>query len=306
MTSRRRGMRQHLTCPLCLLILCHVASTCRVCLPPMFSAAANGSPPNPNWEIDFDWLSNENQIAMARFAVAQHNATKSLDRVLHSFPSTHADSPLCSRTRPRRGRRQATALLPFIPSPLHPFSPPSLLPSIPSPLQPFSPSSLLPFIPSPLHPFSPSSLLPFIPSPLLPVSRLSTLLRGRTAFFDALLSRRPLVAAQSATPAAAPPPAASATLVAIAAAAAAAAATAPTPAAASVAAAATGGGEGGGEGWQYTLRSWVQQAGWGHASTREEQEAALRHVVPVTPPPCGHLLTYVQDSVPTGERRGGQ
>ncbi|CAI5947740.1 unnamed protein product [Closterium sp. NIES-65] len=76
MTSRRRGMRQHLTCPLCLLILCHVASTCRVCLPPMFLAAANGTPPNPNWEIDFDWLSNESQIAMARFAVAQHNATK--------------------------------------------------------------------------------------------------------------------------------------------------------------------------------------------------------------------------------------
>ncbi|CAI5969266.1 unnamed protein product [Closterium sp. NIES-64] len=97
------------------------------------------------------------------------------------------------------------------------------------------------------------------------------LLRGRTALFDALLSRRPLVAAQSATPAAALPLTATATT------------------------AENGGGEGGAEGWEYTLRSWGQ-VGWGHASTREEQEAALRHVVPVNPLPCGDLLTFVDSS----------
>ncbi|CAI5947739.1 unnamed protein product [Closterium sp. NIES-65] len=137
MTSRRRDMRQHLTFPpSCLLILCPAASTCRACLPPMFSAAANGSPPNPFWEIDFDWLSNENQIAMTRFAVAQHNAAKSL-------PSLHS----------------STLPLFFSPSPL----PPSPLLSFYFPLLPYSPS-LLPFFPSSLLPFFPSSLLPFFPS----------------------------------------------------------------------------------------------------------------------------------------------
>ncbi|CAI5519158.1 unnamed protein product [Closterium sp. Naga37s-1] len=99
------------------------------------------------------------------------------------------------------------------------------------------------------------------------------LLRGRTTVFNALLSHPPLVAARSALPAAALPLTATA--------------------AATAATAENGGGEGGGEGWEYTLKSLVQQAGSGHASTREEQEAALRHVVPVTPPPCGNMLIYV-------------
>ncbi|CAI5981975.1 unnamed protein product [Closterium sp. NIES-65] len=240
MTSRRRDMRQHLTFPpSCLLILCPAASTCRACLPPMFSAAANGSPPNPFWEIDFDWLSNENQIAMTRFAVAQHNAAKQNEAMTsHSLPFILQRFPFSS---------------PRLPFPLLPFSP-SIFPFSPTPLL-FSPSSLLPFFPSSLLPFFPS----FFPSLRLPLSSPSlaslrqndslqpvgvlyveradiastgngsagnssaggeeylvtlaalNLLRGRTAVFDALLSRRPLVAAQSALPAAAPPPAAAAT-----------------------------------------------------------------------------------------------
>ncbi|CAI5933004.1 unnamed protein product [Closterium sp. NIES-64] len=61
---------------MCRHILCHVASTCDACLPPLFAAAADGSPPNPNTEFDLDWLGGEEKIAMARIAVAQHNAAK--------------------------------------------------------------------------------------------------------------------------------------------------------------------------------------------------------------------------------------
>ncbi|CAI5530011.1 unnamed protein product [Closterium sp. Naga37s-1] len=61
---------------MCLHILCHVASTCHACLPPLFAAAADGSPPNPNTEFDLDWPGGEEKIAMARIAVAQHNAAK--------------------------------------------------------------------------------------------------------------------------------------------------------------------------------------------------------------------------------------
>ena len=71
---------------------------------------------------------------------------------------------LCEGDRPA-----PSSLLSLIPSPPHPLSPSSLLPlsSLPfilSPLHPFSPSSSLSLIPSPPHPFSPSSLLP--PHPL--------------------------------------------------------------------------------------------------------------------------------------------
>ncbi|CAI5986838.1 unnamed protein product [Closterium sp. NIES-64] len=71
MTSRRVEMRRCPTFPLCLLILC-VASTCRACLPPLFTGAADSTPPNPNP----DWPSEEEKIGMARIAVAQHNAAK--------------------------------------------------------------------------------------------------------------------------------------------------------------------------------------------------------------------------------------
>ncbi|CAI5947747.1 unnamed protein product [Closterium sp. NIES-65] len=270
MTSRRVATRRCLTFPLWLLILSHVASTCRACLPPpMFSAAADGSPPSPDLEPSFHWLTDEEQIAMARFAVAQHNAAKndSLQPVL-IMAVEYIDN--ASTGNGSAGNSSAGG-----------------------------------------------------EEYLVSLAALN-LLRGRTAFFDALLSRRPLVAAQSALPAAAPPitaaAAAAATPVVTTAAAAEGEGRGTVAAAATAAAAAAGGGEGGeyvlrsvtmqsftsppapslilkiGEGGEYVLWSVTMQAGSERASTREEQEKALRHVVSLPPIVCGIEFTYVDPS----------
>ncbi|CAI5530012.1 unnamed protein product [Closterium sp. Naga37s-1] len=295
-----------------------MASTCRACLPPMFSAAADGSPPNPNWEIDFDWLSDENQIAMARFAVAQHNAAKSLPS-LHSStlplffsPSPLPPSPLLSFYFP---------LFPFSPTPLL-FSPPSLLPVSPSPRL------------SPLHARTTAysqSVFSMWSAQTLPAQAMAAQAMAAQAMAAQAMAAQAMAAQAMAAQAMAAQAMAAQAMAAQAMAAQAMAAqamaaqamaaqamaaqamaaqamaaqamaaqamAAQAMAAQAMAAQAMAAQAMAAQAMAaQAMAAQATQARAGRSTfTREEQEAALRHVVPVTPPPCGDLLTFVDSS----------